>query len=67
MHAQTVHVHAAQVHAEHVHVMHDHVMRAHPINCMLYIRINNDKPTVAIGPKPFISAISSLLNQTNGC
>jgi hypothetical protein len=66
VHVHAHHVHAVHVHAVHVHVVHVHavhvlathahfmdglVMHADTVHSMLYIRINSDMPTVAIGPK----------------
>jgi hypothetical protein len=44
--------HVMHGHVMHAHIMHDHVMHAQAVHCKLYIRINSDMPTVAIGPKP---------------
>ncbi len=50
VHAHAVHAYVTHAHVKHVHVMQGHVRHAHAI-CVLYIRINSDMPTVAMGPK----------------
>jgi hypothetical protein len=47
-------VHGNIMHAHIIHglVMDAYAVRAHTVHRMLYVRINSDMPTAAIGPKP---------------
>ncbi len=47
-----VYSHDMNGHVLQAHIMHAHVMHAHAMHCMLYVRINSDMPTIAIGLKP---------------
>jgi hypothetical protein len=51
-HVHAVHTHAVHAQAAHVNVMHAHVMHNHAVHCLFYVRINNDRLTVAVRPKP---------------
>ncbi len=46
------HIHALHVHPVHALAAHAHAILTNVVQCMLYVRINSDMPTVALGPKP---------------